>query len=384
MKAIVFGAGMMGSALAYDLAHSENVESIVLADIDYERASRVAKNINPKVMPIKLNLNYIDQIIESMVGMDVAIGAVSYNYNYLLTNAAIEIGIHFLDLGGNNDVVKQQLLLNRVAADKDVCVLPNCGLAPGLVNILAVGGTEEFDTIDSIHLRVGGLPQHPQPPLNYQIVFSAEGLINEYVEPTEVIRNGNIILVYSLQDVEEIIFPEPYGALEAFNTSGGISTLCHYLQGKVRELDYKTIRYKGHCEKFKILLDLGFASNEPIMIGNNVKTARELFTEMLEHKLDYKDTDVILLRAIITGSIKGKTKTLAYELIDLYDNKTKLSAMKRTTAFPTSIIAQMLANGEIKTRGVIPPENCVSAERLIEELKKRDVIISKKFIEDYK
>lgn len=384
MKIIVFGAGMMGSALAYDLAHSGNVESVVLADIDYERASRAAKNINPKVMPIKLDLNHIDQIIESMVGMDVAIGAVSYNYNYLLTNAAIEIGIHFLDLGGNNDVVKQQLLLNKVAADKDVCVLPNCGLAPGLVNILAVGGAEEFDNIDSIHLRVGGLPQHPQPPLNYQISFSAEGLINEYVEPTEVIRNGNIILVDSLDDVEEIIFPEPYGALEAFNTSGGISTLCHYLHGKVRELDYKTIRYKGHCEKFKTLLDLGFASNEPIMIGNHVKTARELFTEMLQHKLDYKDTDVILLRAIITGSIKGKTKTLAYELIDLYDNKTKLSAMMRTTAFPTSIIAQMLAKGEIKTRGVIPPEYCVSADRLIEELKKRNIIINKKFIEDDK
>jgi lysine 6-dehydrogenase len=384
MKAIVYGAGMMGSALAYDLAHSANVESVVLADIDYERASRVVRNITPKVMPIKIDLNHIDQIIESMAGMDVAIGAVSYNYNYLLTNAAIEMGIHFLDLGGNNDVVKQQLLLNKVAAEKNVCVLPNCGLAPGLVNILAVGGAEEFDTIDSIHLRVGGLPQHPQPPLNYQISFSAEGLINEYVEPTEVIRNGNIILVDSLDDVEEIIFPKPYGALEAFNTSGGISTLCHYLHGKVRELDYKTIRYKGHCEKFKTLLDLGFASNEPIMIGNNVKTARELFTEMLEHKLDYKDTDVILLRAIITGSIKGETKTLAYELIDLYDNKTKLSAMMRTTSFPTSIIAQMLANGEIKTRGVIPPENCVSADRLIEELKKRNIIISKKFIEDYK
>jgi lysine 6-dehydrogenase len=384
MKAIVFGAGMMGSALAYDLAHSRNVESVVLADIDFERAASAAKNINPKVTPLKIDLNNLDQIIESMIDVDVAIGAVSYNYNYILTKIAIEVGIHFLDIGGNNDVVKQHLLLNKMAKEHDVCILPNCGLAPGLVNILAVSGAEEFDSVDSIRLRVGGLPQHPQPPLNYQIVFSVEGLINEYIEPTEVIRNGNLILVDSMNDVEEITFPEPYGALEAFNTSGGISTLCHYFQGKVKELDYKTIRYKGHCEKFKTLLDVGFASNDPFMIGNSVKTARELFTDLLQRKLDYKDTDVILLKATLTGSIQGTKKILAYQLIDLYDSETKISAMMRTTSFPTSIIAQMLAKGEIKARGVMPPEYCVSGNRLIEELEKRNIVISKNFIEDEK
>jgi lysine 6-dehydrogenase len=384
MNVIVFGAGMMGGALAFDLAHSKNVESVVLADIDFERASFIAKKINPKVLPMKIDLNNYEQIIESMIGVDVAIGAVSYNFNYLLTKIAIEVGVHFLDLGGNNDVVKQQLLLDKMAKEHNVCILPNCGLAPGLVNILAVSGAKEFESVDGIHLRVGGLPQHPQPPLNYQISFSVEGLINEYIEPAEVIRNGHLILVDSMIDVEEIIFPEPYGALEAFNTSGGISTLCHYFQGKVKELDYKTIRYKGHCEKFKTLLDVGFASNEPFMIGNNVKTARELFTEMLRHKLDYKDTDVILLKATLNGSIKGTKKTLAYQLIDLYDNETKISAMMRTTSFPTSIIAQMLAKGEIKARGVMPPEYCVSGNRLIEELGKRNIVITKKFIEDDK
>ncbi len=381
MKAVVIGAGMMGSALAYDLAQASDIETVLLADINYERASNTAKNINSKVKPVKVDANSYEDMVRLMTGTDAVISASSYSLNYILTTAAIEAGVHFLDLGGNNDVVKKQLLLNRQAREAQVCVLPNCGLAPGLVNILAVEGAKKFDTVSEIHLRVGGLPQHPQPPLNYQLVFSAEGLLNEYTEPAEVIRNGNIISVNSLDDLEEIIFPQPFGALEAFNTSGGISTLCHYFHGKVRELDYKTIRYKGHCEKFKLLIDLGFASSEALVFGNTVKTARELFIEMLTKKLDYKDEDCILLRASINGTIDGFKKTLVYEMIDYFDKQTRISAMMRTTSFPTSIIALMLMRGEIKARGVMPPEECVPADKLLEELKMRNIIISETFVE---
>lgn len=381
MKAVVIGAGMMGSALAYDLAQASDIEEVILADINFERASNTAKNINSKVKPEKIDANSYEDIVELMTGTDAVISAVPYSLNYILTTAAIEAGVHFLDLGGNNDVVKKQLSLNRQAREAQVCVLPNCGLAPGLVNILAVEGAKKFDSVDEIHLRVGGLPQHPQPPLNYQLVFSAEGLLNEYTEPAEVIRNGNIISVNSLDDVEEIIFPKPFGPLEAFNTSGGISTLCSYFHGKVRELDYKTIRYKGHCDKFKLLIDLGFANSEAFMFGNTVKTARELFIDLLTKKLDYKDEDCILLRATIKGYINGEKKLLIYEMIDYFDKQTRISAMMRTTSFPTSIIALMLMRGEIKARGVMPPEECVSADQLLEELKMRNINITQSFVE---
>ncbi|MBU1298318.1 MAG: saccharopine dehydrogenase NADP-binding domain-containing protein [Bacteroidetes bacterium] len=384
MKVIVFGAGMMGGALAYDLAQADGLEYVILADKDFDRAVKSAKSIGEKVIPIKVDVDFYNDVFQLMQSCDVAISAVPYSYNLALTKAAIEVGIHFLDLGGNNDVVKQQLLLDGLARQNEVCVLPNCGLAPGFVNILAIGGAKEFDSVEEIHLRVGGLPQHPRPPLNYQLVFSAEGLLNEYTEPAEVIRNGNIILVDSMDDVEEIVFSEPYGTLEAFNASGGVSTLCHQFLGKVRELDYKTIRYKGHCEKFKMLLDLGFASNEPIIIGNGVRTARELFADMLRRKLDYGDTDLVLLRAIITGIMNGSEKTLQYEMIDLFDENSKISAMMRTTSFPTSIIAQMLARGVIKARGVMPPEDCVPVDLLITELKKRNINIQKKYIQGVK
>lgn len=306
---------------------------------------------------------------------NVAIGATSYTQNIQLTNAAIETKIHFCDLGGNMDVVYEQMKQNDRARAANVLILPNCGLAPGMACVIAAGGAKRFSAVEAIHIRVGGLPQNPQPPLNYQLVFSAEGLINEYLEPAEAIRNGEIKHLDSMIDIEELEFSPPFGKLEAFNTSGGVSTLTGMYKGKIRDLDYKTIRYKGHCEKFKTLLDLGFASSEPIMVGNSVRTARELFEEMLRRKLPANGPDVVLTRVTIKGTMSGSPKTLAYEMIDYYDDTVKITSMMRTTAFPTSIIAQMVVNGTITARGVLPPEQCVPLDPFIAELKKRNIII---------
>lgn len=376
MKFLVIGAGMMGSALAYDLAHSDGVEKVLLADIDLERAKIAVSAIGTNAEPIKLDINHNDRVIGQMAGIDVVCGATSYTHNLQLTKAAIEAGVHFCDLGGNMDVVDKQLALDTKAKEAAVCIIPNCGLAPGLAGILGAGGARQFDSVTEIHLRVGGLPKHPRPPLNYQIVFSVEGLINEYIEPAEVIRNGELKDVPSMDDLEEIEFPPPFGKLEAFNTSGGISTLAHMFKGKVRDLDYKTIRYKGHCEKIKTLLDLGFSSSEPIMVGNSLSTAREMFQELLKRRLPSAGPDVVLLRVSVVGVQKNRKKTLTYEMIDYFDEKTKISAMMRTTSFPTSVIAQMIGRGTIKDRGVFTPEVCVPVKSLIEELKKRKIIIT--------
>ena len=375
MKALVIGSGMMGSALAYDLSRSEGVERIVLADIDSDRAKEAAASIGSGVQPQKLDINDTSGVLKLMKSVDVAVGATSYTHNMVLTKSAIAAKIHFCDLGGNMDVVDQQLALNSEAQKAGVCILPNCGLAPGLACIVAAGATKRFSEIHSLHIRVGGLPQHPQPPLNYQLVFSAQGLINEYLEPAEVIRNGRAATVPSMDDLEELTFPPPFGALEAFNTSGGVSTLPRMFAGKIREMDYKTIRYKGHCEKFRTLLDLGFASNEPLMVGNSVRTAREIFEEMLRRKLPANGPDVVLMRVTVKGMLGGRERTLAYEMIDSYDIKGKKTSMMRTTAYPTSIVAQMAVNGTITARGVVPPEQCIPLDPLIAELKRRNIQI---------
>lgn len=377
MKYVVFGAGMMGSAAAWDLAANNPADEVVVADINLGVASSVTRSIGlPNVSPRRVDVHDDDAVARTLEGAAAAIGAVSYSVNYDLNRAAIEAGVHMCDLGGNNDMVTKQLTLDAGAKARGVTIVPNSGLAPGLINILAVEGARQFDSLDSIHLRVGGLPQNPRPPLFYQVVFSVEGLINEYVERAEVIRDGVHTTVDSMSGLEDIEFPPPFGTLEAFSTSGGLSWLPRIFEGKVRELDYKTIRYRGHCEKFKTLLDLGFAANEPMMVGGSVKTNREFFEDLLKRKLDYGDRDVVLARATIRGTMDGARRSLVYEFIDYYDEATKITAMMRTTAFPTAVIATMLAAGAVTARGVLTPELCVPGDAMIRELDKRNIRIT--------
>ena len=189
-------------------------------------------------------------------GHDSVISCVNYWYNVELSKAAIETGANFCDLGGNNYVVDDQLALDEQARAAGINIIPDCGLAPGMVSVLAMHGASRFDEVDEIHIRVGGLPQDPRPPLDYQLVFSVEGLINEYIEVARVIRDGEIKTVDSMTELESLSF-DGFPPLEAFQTSGGTSTLPDTFLGRIRELDYKTIRYAGHCDKFKAMIDLG-------------------------------------------------------------------------------------------------------------------------------
>ena len=376
MKFLVVGSGLMGSAVAYDLAGSEGPREIVLADLDEDRAREVVRKIGkPHVRAARLDVNYYDDVLAMMTGYDVTISAVVYTHNLLLTRAAIESGVSFCDLGGNHEVVGKQMGLHTKAEKAGVTIVPNCGLAPGMANVIAMHGVKSFDVVDQLYIRVGGLPQHPRPPFNYQLVFNPEGLINEYVEASEVIRDGKLKRVESMTELEEIEFPPPFNALEAFHTSGGISSLTKLLEGRVREMDHKTIRYKGHCEKFKTLLELGFASGEPFMIGEGIKTAREMFAELLKRKLAFNDKDVVLMRITISGQHNGNHRIRCWDMIDYYDEKNDITAMMRTTGYPTSIIAQMIARRQIWQRGVFLPEQIVDGSLLLEELAKRDINI---------
>lgn len=376
MQFLVLGAGMMGSAVARDLAAAAGGHTVVLADINEDAARTAAAACGPNTVPLRLDVHDTAALAAALRGCAVVVSAVSYSVNESVTRAAIEAGVHMCDLGGNNDVVDRQLALDAAARERGVTVLPNCGLAPGLINILALSGMEQFDVVDAIRLRVGGLPQRPVPPLNYQIVFSAEGLINEYLEPSEVLTGGELHTVPSMTGLEDLTFPAPYGRLEAFYTSGGLSTLTRTLRGKVRELDYKTIRYPGHCERFRLLLDAGFASSEPLLLGSGVRTSRELFTELLKRRLGGSAPDVVLARATLSGRRGGRPQTLVYECVDAYDEGARMSAMMRTTAFPTSIAALMLAAGTVTRRGVFPPEECIPGALMIEELRHRNVIVT--------
>jgi lysine 6-dehydrogenase len=376
MKILVLGAGRMGHGAAFDLVHnSPDVESVTVADVDLARAEDVAAKVGTTGIDARHvdTANY-DDVVTLMSGHDSAISCVNYWYNESLSRAAIETKTNFCDLGGNNYVVDSQLELDAEARTAGMNIIPDCGLAPGMVSILAMHGAAEFDDVEEIHIRVGGLPQAPQPPLDYQLVFSVEGLINEYVEVARVIRDGKIAEVESMTELEELSF-DGFPALEAFQTSGGTSTLPDTFLGKIRELDYKTIRYAGHCEKFKTMIDLGLCSSEEMVVDFAKVTPRTVFADLLQKHLPADGPDYVLVRLDFAGKKVGETRRLRYDIVDKQDEKTGLSAMMRTTAFPASIIAQMMARGDVLTRGATPQEKAIEADSFVGELGRRDIKI---------
>ncbi len=376
MKILVLGAGRMGHGAVFDLAHnSPEVEAITVADADFSKAQAVVGSIkSPKISAIELDVADCKACVSAMRGHDSAISCVNYWHNLELSKAAIEAETNFCDLGGNNYVVDEQLSLNEAAKKANINIIPDCGLAPGMVSILAMHGANRFDETEEIHIRVGGLPQNPQPPLNYQLVFSVEGLINEYVEKARVIRNGEIKEVESMTELETLEF-EGFPVLEAFQTSGGTSTLPESFYGKVKELDYKTIRYTGHCEKFKALIDLGLCSSEEILADYVKIKPRKVLGELLQKNLPADQPDYVLIRLEFVGTKNSEPKRLRYDIVDKFDERTNLSAMMRTTAFPASIIAQMTARGDVKMRGATPQEKAIDAEKFVAELEKRNIKI---------
>jgi lysine 6-dehydrogenase len=382
MKILVLGAGRMGLGAAYDLAHnSPDVSVVTVADLDHERARAVCETVNsPKLTPAQVDVEDFERVVALMRGHDAAVSCVTYFHNLRLARAAIEARTNFCDLGGNNSVVDAELALDSEARAAGVNVIPDCGLAPGMVAVLAAHGAERFDELEAIHIRVGGLPLQPKPPLNYQIVFSVEGLINEYVERARVVRGGQIVEIDSMTELEELEFPAPFGSMEAFQTSGGTSTLPDTFTGRIQELDYKTIRYPGHCAQFKLLIDLGLASSDEVDLNGARVVPRKLLGELLLRHLPADEPDAVLVRLEFRGRMNGATRRLRYDIIDRFDERTRLSAMMRTTAFPASIVAQTMARGLTTAKGALPQERCIPPAPFVAALAARDINIQETFV----
>jgi lysine 6-dehydrogenase len=379
MKFLVLGAGRMGYAVAYDLIRSnkQNVKKIVVADENRANLESLMKNLaDERIVPVQLDVRKSQDVAAIMSEMDVAIACIAYEHNYELAKIALSTHTHFVDLGGNEEVVARQFTLDEVARDEQVAIIPDLGLAPGLVSLLAVSAASTLDEVYEMKLRVGGLPVEADDLLlNYAQVFSIDGLINEYVEDCTIIRNGKLARVPSLTELEEIEFPRPFGKMEAFTTSGGISTMPQSYLGKVHNLDYKTIRYKGHCAAVKALKDIGLMDSNPITLEpEGIKVPpRRILHELLSQRLLKGEPDVVLVQVVVTGVKDKKPLQYVWQCIDYNEQAAGLSAMMRMTAFPASIIAQMLARNDIKERGVLRQESVVPIKLFLAEMDSRGI-----------
>jgi lysine 6-dehydrogenase len=377
MKVIVLGAGMMGRAIANDLSLFSDYETIIIGDKDpltRDSAKEFLKDTNVDIVPVNaVNKN---EVIKQFHSVDVAISSLPYRFNYELAKIAIQTKTHFVDLGGNNTIVENERKLFSQAKKNNVTIIPDSGLAPGLVSIITRDIVDHMDTVDSVKLRVGGLPRYPQPPLNYQIVFNPYGLINEYVEDAIILDHGKLLFKKSMTEVESLEFPKPFGTMEAFLTSGGCSTLPITYRDTIRYLDYKTIRYPGHCDIMKTFLDFGFADETKIHLNGQDVVPRDVFVVLLEKNVPSKGEDVVLLKVMSHGRKNGKKKSRQYMMIDYYDKNHNITAMMRTTGYPVAITAQMIEDGTIQKRGVYCPEEIIPPLPFFRELKKRGIFLS--------
>jgi lysine 6-dehydrogenase len=378
MRMLVLGAGLQGSACAFDLLQDKEVEQVRLADVKIEHLPGfLAPYSGERLIPTPVDVRDTDAVHGLMRDCDGVMSAIPYYFNYDMARIAVDAGVHFTDLGGNTEIVNEQKTLDAEARRKNITIVPDTGLAPGMVNILAEYGIRQLDKVDSVRIYVGGLPQHPEPPLNYQIVYSLEGVLDYYTTLSWVLRGGKRTQVRALSELEPVQFGDGVGTLEAFHTAGGLSTMAFRYEGAIPEMEYKTLRYPGHAERMEAIRDLGLLDLEPVEVKGGLQVVpREVFMATAGPRLTKPHgQDLVALRVTVRGTKSGKPKTLAWELIDRYDEQHHISAMMRTTGYSLAITGMMQVRGQVKPAGVHTPDECVPPERYIAELAKRGVRI---------
>lgn len=390
---LIIGAGMQGKAIGYDILKHDKTATLGIVD-NYEKKAIELKDYLKKEFPRRdiefLVLNANEEFIVSvMENFDVAIGAASYSINERLTRAAIRTGTHFCDLGGNNTVVRRQFEYHEQAKEAGVKVIPDTGITPGATSIVVSHGIDRMRELGfvkpgsyptNVHLRVGGLPQNPKGPLNYQIVFSVQGLINEYIEPVQVLREGKKTIIepmsdMALKELESLVFMNVRkgpASFEAFHTSGGASTMIETYEGKIKELDCKTLRYMGHFEKIRFMHEMGFFRPGKLEEGSYKPGRRDHIERWLKEDISYNEEDLFLFRVMMWNE-KMENAGMMYEFIDYFDEETGHTSLQRTTGYSTAIIAQMLAHDVIEETGVLCQEKSVPAKAFIDEWRKRNI-----------
>src|SRR6266487_2019440 len=374
MRMLVLGAGLQGSACAYDLLQRPEVARVTLADVDPKRRAPFLKaKAGKRLVVARLDATQGARLRRLLHGHDAVLNALPYYFNYPVAKAAVAARLQCADLGGNTEIVQRQKRLDAAASKQGVSIIPDCGLAPGMVNILAAEGIRRVGDAHTVKIFVGGLPRHPKPPLNYQIVYSLEGALDYYTTPSWVLRDGQPARVDALSELESVEFPAPVGTLEAFHTGGGISTMPWAYAGRVRTMEYKTLRYPGHVAIMRPVRELGLLELKPVMVKGTKIVPRDAFIATVSPLLTKPDEpDLVALRVEVTG--RGGRR-VAWQLLDYADEKTGISAMMRTTGYSLAITGLMQVDGRISATGAHTPDEAVPFKPYVEELKKRGVEI---------
>ena len=375
LRVIVLGSGKIGSVIAKDFS-KRDVE-ITLGDVDLKRAEKAAREIGADYL--KFDTSNFDSMVKILSEFDFVLGALPGDYGFRALEACVEAGKSIVDVSFTPE---DPSILDRNAHNAGLTIIPDCGVAPGLSNLLVGYGASKFDKVDEAKIMVGGIPEKPVPPLGYTVTWSADGLIDEYIRDVIVVRDGKVVKVPPLSGLEQIEFPG-VGTLEAFYTDG-LRSLVRSLPG-VKNLYEKTLRYPGHVEKVKLLKTLGFFSEEPVRVEGKEITPKMVSARIFERSLTNPNVgDLLAMMIEVFGEEKGEKRAHRYHLLEYPDPETGISAMARTTAYTASIVAGILMEGRIKAKGVIPIEtlsvNHDFVKEVFNELKKRGIVVKETII----
>jgi lysine 6-dehydrogenase len=378
MRILVLGGGAQGSACALDLARTPTVDRVVLADADVSRPRPILEpHLGSKVELRRVDADDRRAVRRLMKECDGVACALPYYFNASMTRLAIDAGVPICDLGGNTEIVEEQTTLADEAVARGLSVVPDCGLAPGMVNVLAQGGIDAMDETHSVQMLVGGLPQHADPPLNYQVVYSLEGVLDYYTTPVLVLEGGEVVEKEALTGLESVDFPEPIGRLEAFLTAGGVSRMPYRYRGEIETMTYKTLRYPGHAYLMKSMRDLGLLGTEPVEVDGTSVAPRDVFIAAVSPRLVRPEgRDLVAMRVVVEGTRAGAPGTVVYEMLDLYDADLGVTAMMRTTGYSLAAIVRLQVEGAIRP-GVHAPWECVPADTYVRMLGERGVRIQR-------
>jgi lysine 6-dehydrogenase len=380
---IVLGTGRQGVAAAYDLVRFGEASRLTLADADIGQAKDAADRVNQLIgrviaEPIGLDVRDEHAVGRTIKGHQVVLSAVPYFYNLALTKVAIANKASFCDLGGHTQTVRLQHALDGEAKNAGVRVVPDCGMGPGMGNNLAAYAMGLLDEAKHIYMFDGGLPQSPEPPWNYAMTFNIAGLTNEYFGGMTVLREGKLAHIPCFTEFEMVDMP-PLGKLEAFMIAGGASTAPWTFEGKLQTYQLKVLRYPGTFAQLKAFSDLGLFELKPVRVDGNDVVPRHVFHALFEPQVKFSHVkDLCIIRVVAAGKKDGKAAQVVVEIIDYYDEVTGFTAMQRLTGWHLSIVAAMMAKGEVAV-GAAPLELAVPGGAFVREGRKRGFTITEQF-----
>jgi saccharopine dehydrogenase-like NADP-dependent oxidoreductase len=368
MKVAVLGAGMVGSAIAMDLASRHHVTAFDVSNSNLE----LLKKRNPRIETRQADLVDYSSYPQLLSSFDIVVTAVPGFMGYKTLEATINCGKNIVDISFFPEDVLQ---LDQLAKEKGVTIITDCGVAPGMSNFIIGRHNEEME-IDVLEIYVGGLPKVRKKPFQYKAPFSPADVIEEYTRPARLMENGHIIVRPALSEVEWIHF-ENLGTLEAFNTDGLRSLL--YTMPHIKNQKEKTMRYPGHVDIIISLKESGFFNETPIDINGTKVSPLKVTSQILfnEWKLGLEEEELTVMKVKLVGKKDGEQKTIEWSLLDFYDHETKISSMARTTGYTCTAAVNLLAQNLFTEKGVFPPElvgkhkNCF--DFVLDYLKERKV-----------